>query len=261
MREYLIPGEFRSWDVIDLFSLISSENILVELLLFWLDCKHRFSKRWSTLWRDHVCLHLPTSILPLLSQCHLSVYLLSLILLSLFFLYVYFLVFPDPPFLAFSFCNFSCFFVRFLFFSKGFESSKEEEPLILRGFPWFYQKGKGRRVKAASFATSIEHLAGQKSWTTVCQKKKPHVRNVSARTILFPKGPKIEKIQDLEIFKQDWNFQARRPPDPIFFMGYSEGRDWNFQARLKFSSGIENFNWDWNFSIFGPLGFDYMCAN
>ena len=32
-----------------------------------------------------------------------------------------------------------------------------------------------------------------------------------------PKGPKIEKIQDLEIFKRDWNFQARHPPDPYVF--------------------------------------------
>ena len=68
-----------------------------------------------------------------------------------------------------------------------------------------------------------------------------------------PKGPKIEKIQDLEIFKRDWKFQARRPPDPIF-VGNSEDRDWKFQSRLKISSGIENFNRDWFFSIFGPLG-------
>ena len=34
-----------------------------------------------------------------------------------------------------------------------------------------------------------------------------------------PKGPKIEKIQDLEIFKRDWKFQAHCPPDPYFFVG------------------------------------------
>ena len=56
------------------------------------------------------------------------------------------------------------------------------------------------------------------------------------------------------------NFQARlkissAPPTiPLFLWGNSEARDWNFQARLKVSSGIENFNRDWIFSIFGPLG-------
>ena len=69
-----------------------------------------------------------------------------------------------------------------------------------------------------------------------------------------PKGPKIEKIQDLEIFKRDWKFQASHPLNPFFFVGNSEGRDWNFQSRLKISSEIENFNRDWIFSIFGPLG-------
>ena len=63
-----------------------------------------------------------------------------------------------------------------------------------------------------------------------------------------PKGPKIEKIQDLEIFKRDWKFQASHPPNPYFFWwGILEvrietfKRDWKFQVRLIFS-------------IFGPLG-------
>ena len=62
-----------------------------------------------------------------------------------------------------------------------------------------------------------------------------------------PKGPKIEKIQDLEIFKRDWNFQARRPPDPYFLWGFLKvgieifKRDWNFQAGLKVSIEIEFF--------------------
>ena len=63
-----------------------------------------------------------------------------------------------------------------------------------------------------------------------------------------PKGPKIKKFQDLEIFKRDWKFQASHPPNPIFLVGNSEGRDWNvqsrfrnFQARLKISSEIDFF--------------------
>ena len=56
----------------------------------------------------------------------------------------------------------------------------------------------------------------------------------------FPKGPKIEKIQDLENFKRDWRFQARRPPDPYFC-----GEFW--RSGLKFSSEIEIFKRDWKF--------------
>ena len=68
-----------------------------------------------------------------------------------------------------------------------------------------------------------------------------------------PKGPKIEKIQDLENFKRDWKFQARCAPDPYFLWGLLKvgienfKRDWNFQAGMKISIVIE-------FSIFGPLG-------
>ena len=36
-----------------------------------------------------------------------------------------------------------------------------------------------------------------------------------------PRGPKIEKIQDLEIFKRDWKFQAGHPPNP-YFVGNSQ---------------------------------------
>ena len=56
----------------------------------------------------------------------------------------------------------------------------------------------------------------------------------------FPKGPNLEKIQDLEIFKRDWNFQASHPPTPYFLWGILKveienfKRDWNFQARLNF---------------------------
>ena len=60
----------------------------------------------------------------------------------------------------------------------------------------------------------------------------------------FPKGPKIENFQDLEIFKRDGKFQAHCPPDAYFLWGILEGRDSNFQSRLKFPSGIENFNRD-----------------
>ena len=61
----------------------------------------------------------------------------------------------------------------------------------------------------------------------------------------IPKGPNLEKIQDLEIFKRDWNFQASHPPNPCFSWGILEveienfKRDWKFQARLKFSSDLE----------------------
>ena len=62
-----------------------------------------------------------------------------------------------------------------------------------------------------------------------------------------PKGPKIEKFQDLEIFKRDWNFQASHPPNPLFF--------WEFwRSGLEISSEIEIFKRDWIFSIFGRLG-------
>ena len=62
-----------------------------------------------------------------------------------------------------------------------------------------------------------------------------------------PKGPKIEKIQDLEIFKRHWNFQVCHPPNPYFC-----GEFW--RSGLKISSEIENFKRDWFFSRFGPLG-------
>ena len=55
-----------------------------------------------------------------------------------------------------------------------------------------------------------------------------------------PNGPKIEKNQDLEIFKRDWKFQASHPPDPYFW-----GEFW--RSILKFSIKIENFNRDWKF--------------
>ena len=55
-----------------------------------------------------------------------------------------------------------------------------------------------------------------------------------------PKGPKIEKFQDLEIFKWDWKFQASHPPQPYFC--------WEFwRSRLKFSIEIEIFKRDWKF--------------
>ena len=63
----------------------------------------------------------------------------------------------------------------------------------------------------------------------------------------FPKGPKIEKIQDLEIFKRDWTFQVSRPPSPYFC-----GDFWT--QGLTFSIEIDNFKRDGNVSIFGPLG-------
>ena len=69
-----------------------------------------------------------------------------------------------------------------------------------------------------------------------------------------PKGPKIAKIQDLEIFKARLKISREPPTKPYLFVGSSEGQDWKFQARLKISSRIENFNRDWIFSIFGPLG-------
>ena len=69
-----------------------------------------------------------------------------------------------------------------------------------------------------------------------------------------PKGPKIEKIQDLEFFKRDWKFQASHPPKPYFLWEILKVRDWKFQSGLKISIGIENFKRDWFFSIFGPLG-------
>ena len=55
-----------------------------------------------------------------------------------------------------------------------------------------------------------------------------------------PKGPKIEKNQDLDIFKRDWKFQASHPPNPYFLRGILKAgieifkRDWKFQARLIF---------------------------
>ena len=72
---------------------------------------------------------------------------------------------------------------------------------------------------------------------------------------VFPKGPNLEKNQDLEIFKRAWNFQASHPPNPYFFVGNSGGQYWKSQARLKFSSESENFKRSWIFSRFGPLGF------
>ena len=58
----------------------------------------------------------------------------------------------------------------------------------------------------------------------------------------------------IEIFNRDWNFQASHQPNPYFLWGILKVRDWKFQSRLIFSIEIENFNRDWFFSIFGPLG-------
>ena len=52
-----------------------------------------------------------------------------------------------------------------------------------------------------------------------------------------PKGPKIEKFQDLEIFKRDWKFQASHPPNPYFCGEFR-------RSSLKFSIEIENFKRD-----------------
>ena len=72
----------------------------------------------------------------------------------------------------------------------------------------------------------------------------------------FPKGPKIETIQDLENVKRDWNFK-RATHQTLFFVGNSQGQDWTFQARLKFQARLQ-FQARLFFSIFGPLGF---CKN
>ena len=56
----------------------------------------------------------------------------------------------------------------------------------------------------------------------------------------FPKGPNIEKIQDLEIFKLGWKFQASHPP-PQYLWGILKveieifKRDWKFKRHLFFS--------------------------
>ena len=57
---------------------------------------------------------------------------------------------------------------------------------------------------------------------------------------VFPKGPNLEKIQDLEIFKRAWNFQASHPPNPYFC-----GEFW--RSGLNISSEIEIFKGDWKF--------------
>ena len=54
------------------------------------------------------------------------------------------------------------------------------------------------------------------------------------------RAQRLKKNQDPEIFKRDWTFQARRPPDPYFY-----GEFW--RSGLKFSSEIENFKRDWKF--------------
>ena len=65
--------------------------------------------------------------------------------------------------------------------------------------------------------------------------------------VASPKGPNLEKFQDLETFKRAWNFQASHPANPYFLWGILEvridnfKRDWNFQARLKISSDLEFF--------------------
>ena len=55
-----------------------------------------------------------------------------------------------------------------------------------------------------------------------------------------PKGPNLEKVQDLEIFKRAWKFQASHPPNPFFC-----GEFW--RSGLKISSEIEIFKRDWKF--------------
>ena len=77
--------------------------------------------------------------------------------------------------------------------------------------------------------------------------KHKHFRQDGVRDKQDPKGPKIEKIQDLEIFERDWTFQASHPPNPYFLCAILKvgieifNRDWNFQARLKISSEINFF--------------------
>ena len=63
-----------------------------------------------------------------------------------------------------------------------------------------------------------------------------------------PKGPNLEKIQDLETFKRDWNFQASHPQNPYFSWWILKveienfNRDWKFQARLKIQARLKFFN-------------------
>ena len=65
----------------------------------------------------------------------------------------------------------------------------------------------------------------------------------------LPKGPKIEKFQDLEFIKRDWKFQASHAPKPYFLWEILRVRDWKFQSGLKISSEI------YFFQSLGPQGF------
>ena len=75
------------------------------------------------------------------------------------------------------------------------------------------------------------------------QKTRPKVGKLAQKRGFgpFPKGPKIEIIQDLENFKRDWKFQASHPPNPLFLCGEF------WRSGLKISSEIENFKRDWKF--------------
>ena len=100
---------------------------------------------------------------------------------------------------------------------------------------------KGERSELLSYCRSLSGIQLQRSSRCHPGSAGPHMLPT------FPKGPKIEQIQDLEIFKREWKFQASRPLDPYFLWGILQveieifNRDWNFQARLKISSEIEIF--------------------
>ena len=58
---------------------------------------------------------------------------------------------------------------------------------------------------------------------------------VPIRTTLRAQRLKISRSPSgIETIKRDWKFPVRRPPNPKFLWGKSEGQDWDFQARLNF---------------------------
>ena len=119
-------------------------------------------------------------------------------------------------------------------------------------------KGYGRMRGRSSMRSSKSNSSSNNNFkNSACQSAADLARQFWVATA-FPKGPKIEKIQDrplgLKFTIEIENFKRSTQQTPIFC-----GDFW--RSGLKFSIEIEKFNRDWKikrdwfFSIFGPLVF------
>ena len=72
---------------------------------------------------------------------------------------------------------------------------------------------------------------------------------------------RAQRLKKFKIAPRDWNFQSRLkfssepPANPLIFVGNSEGPGLKISIEIDFfNRDWKNYNRDWFFSIFGPLG-------